>query len=53
MKLAGIIPQWLERYDLGPMGCLFGPDEDFRSLSGGVCNTPVPHRGDLGLLFSL
>ena len=29
----------------GPMGYPFRPDEDVRNLSGGVCNTPVPHRG--------
>ncbi|MGI4673523.1 hypothetical protein ACR2XN_29090, partial [Klebsiella pneumoniae] len=35
--------------DLGPMGYPFRPDEDVKSLSRGVCNTPVPHRGNLGL----
>ncbi|KAL8116602.1 hypothetical protein AgCh_022948 [Apium graveolens] len=38
-KAGGIIQQW--------------PDEDVRSLSGGVYNTSVPHLGELGLMFSL
>ena len=37
----------------GPMGYPFRPDEDVRNLSGGVCNTLVPHRVDWDILFSL
>ena len=45
-KLAGIIPQWLEMDDLSLWAIRSGMTRTVRNLSGGVCNTSVPHRGD-------